>query len=121
MSVQWPVFNSYTTVYLINLLVTNPGVQSFPLSINGHLLQNPPDVTSAFADVTRAQIINELANRWAAIKQAGTTFDNQMYDFATTIGSYALAAVPAGTPDPTAPASTTAGPANPCQALGQLQ
>lgn len=111
-------FASYTTAYLENLLLINPGVQTFPMSINGEILAaNPgaPDI-----DVTRSQILNELQNRAAAIKQAGTNFDNQIYSAAPSVGSIPLNIVPAGEGNVVPPATPGVGPAIPAQVIGQI-
>lgn len=88
-------FAAYTTTYLENLLVTNPGVNRFALSINASIVesQNP---TGPNNDVSREDIVNELANRMAAHKINAVDFNNTIVDNAATIGAVAVPAIPAG-------------------------
>lgn len=111
-------FSSYTTSFLENLLLVNPGVQTFPLSINAEQLAGNPGAPNI--DVTRAQILNELQNRIAFNKQNSVEFDNQIYSFASSVGSQPLSQVEAGDPNVVSPATPGVGPAIPAQVIGQI-
>lgn len=109
----------YTTTFLENLLVTNPGVTTFALSINGAAIATG-NWGAAYQDVQRYQILNELQRRAASHKQNGTAFTNQIYDNAASIGSVAPVAVPAGEGSGVYPNATPLGGPNPVEDIGQV-
>jgi hypothetical protein len=109
----------YTTRFLETLLVTNPGVTTFALGINGAAIASG-NWGANYQDVQRYQIINELQNRAAAHKQNGTAFVNQIYDNAASIGSVAPVAVPAGEGSGVYPNATPYGGPNPVEDIGQV-
>lgn len=119
MSTAIPQLSVFTDSFLTALLVNNPTAQTFPLSINGQGIGGNPQ--SIPQDVSRQQLLNEIANRIAAHKQNGKTYDNQFYTSASVVGSVNLAAVPAGDPNVVTPAIPGTGPAIPVQVLGQLK
>lgn len=119
MAYSTAAFAAYTTVFLENLLVTNPGVATFALSINGAAIASG-NAAAAYQDVQRYQILNEIANRVAADKQSGTTFKNVIYDYASSIGSVALSVITGGVESPTAPSTNPFGGPNPVQARTQV-
>jgi len=75
MSLANPQFNAWRTTVLMNMLITNPTAQSFPMGINGGSIaagSGNGNAAAQYQDVTRQQIITELANRVADEKAAGT-------------------------------------------------
>jgi hypothetical protein len=111
-------FAPYTTCYLQNLLVTNPGVNSFALGINGDAIANS-DASYPFQDVDRQQILNELQAREAVINRSGT-YQNTIVDNAATIGSVApQVAIPNSIAVPPA-VGVGSGP-NPVLTIGQVR
>lgn len=111
--------SGYTTTFLENLLVTNPGVTTFALGINGAAIASG-NWGANYQDVQRYQILNELATRAAIHKQIGETFTNQIYDNASSIGSVAPSAVTAGTGSGVSPNATPYGGPNPVEDIGQV-
>ena len=116
-------FAAYTTAYLENLLVTNPAVQTFPLSINAEGLNHGIGASNPGApciDVTRAQILKELQNRIAVLKQNSQQLNNIIVDNASLIGAVAQSIVPAGEDGLVLPAIVGVGGPNPVQLISQV-
>jgi hypothetical protein len=88
MSVANPQFNAWKTNVLMTMLITNPTATSFPMGINGGYIANG-NAGAAMQDVTRQQVLNELANRVADEKTAGTSANitRVVVDFASPVGA----------------------------------
>lgn len=112
-------FSPYTTSYLENLLVTNPGVNTFALGINGDAIANN-DASYPFQDVTRQQILNELQNRIATIKNTTSTYQNTIVDNAATIGANAPIAAIVNSVAPAPAFGVGSGP-NPVLTIAQVK
>jgi hypothetical protein len=97
MSIANPQFNSWRMTTLMNLLVTNPKSISFPIGINGGAIASGSAATQ-YQDVTRQQILNEIANRVADQKAAGIAPTQVIIDFANPVGANDPQPVP-GTPN----------------------
>lgn len=97
MSVANPQFNAWKTSVLMTMLITNPLSTSFPMGINGGAIASGSAATQ-YQDVTRQQVLNELANRVADEKVAGVTPTRVVVDFAVPVGANNPNPVP-GTPN----------------------
>lgn len=101
MSIANPQFNSFTTTVLEYMLVSNPASTSFPIGINGGAIaagSGQGNAAAQYQDITRQQILNELANRTADRKAAGIAINHVVVDFAVPVGANNPQPVP-GTPN----------------------